>query len=137
MEDMTKARTTLDGRFDDWSIAVERGTNILLQGDMSWTSRALRDSRLRSPLQILRPGAQFALPPGGTRTLVLEHVEGLDVEEQTRLLRWMEDPGRRTQIVSISAVPLHALVQFDGFLEALYYRLNTVLIEARSASATE
>ena len=89
---------TPDGPFDDWSIAVERGANILLQGDLSLASRALRDSRLRSPLQILSPGAQFTLPPGGTRTLVLEHVEGLDVEEQMRLLRWMEDPGRRTQI---------------------------------------
>ncbi len=137
MEDMTKARTTLDGRFDDWSIAVEKGANILLQGDVSWTSRALGDARLRSPLQVLSPGAQFTLPPGGTRTLVLDHVERLDVEEQVRLLRWMEDPGRRTQIVSISSVPLHTLVRFEGFLEALYYRLNTVLIEATPAPVTE
>lgn len=137
MEDMTKAGTTLDGHFDDWSIAVERGANILLQGDESWTSRVIQDSRLRYPLQIVTPGPPFTLPAGGTRTLVLDHVEGLDVEEQTRLLRWMEDAGKQTHIVSISSVPLHALVQFDEFLEALYYRLNTVLIEVTPVPVTE
>ncbi len=137
MEDMKKARTTPDRRFEDWSIAVETGVNILLQCDASWTSRALRDSRLRYPLQTLSPGKPFTLPAGGTRTLVLDHVEALDVEEQTQLLRWMEDAGNRAQIVSISSVSLHALVQFDEFLDALYYRLNTVLIEATPVPVTD
>lgn len=125
-------RSPRDQPCDEWRIAIEAGANVLLQGSERSAMRALTSVPLRSPVQILSPGAAFTLPARGIRTVVLHHVEGLGIEEQAQLLRWMEElsASERAQIVSVSCTPLHALVEFNGFPETLYYRLNTILIEA-------
>ncbi len=67
-------------------------------------------------------------PPAGT--LVLRDVDGLDREQQQRLLRWLDEPQNdHTQVISLTARRLYELVQAGTFLEQLYYRLNVIQFE--------
>ena len=61
--------------------------------------------------------------------MILREVGALSVDDQHRLLEWMDLTGGRTQIVSTTSTPLLSRVRAGGFLEALYYRLNTVCVD--------
>jgi hypothetical protein len=66
------------------------------------------------------------------KTCVIRDVHELSDEQQQRLSRWLEQAaGRRVRIVSTTTLPLFQLVAAGLFLEALYYRLNTVLLDIR------
>lgn len=70
------------------------------------------------------------LPLDAAATLILHGIESLAIDEQHRLLAWLnEDPDRPTQLISIAAVPMYRMVEEERFLRALYYRLNTIHIE--------
>ena len=69
-----------------------------------------------------------APPVDGCATLVVADVDGLTPNQQCRLLHWLDARPRRVQVVATSATPVFPLVQFGLFSEALFYRLNTILI---------
>jgi hypothetical protein len=65
-------------------------------------------------------------------TLVIRHVDRLSGNQQKQLSRRLEratDAPHR--VLSTTAVPLFELVTAGLFLEVLYYRLNTVLVDLR------
>jgi DNA-binding NtrC family response regulator len=66
-----------------------------------------------------------------TGTLILEDVAALSRDQQTALLQWLEDVGRSVQIIATDTEPVFPLVEKGRFLDALYYRLNTVLLDLR------
>jgi hypothetical protein len=72
--------------------------------------------------------APVALPSGGCGALVLQNVGALSRPEQAELLRWLENSSDRTQVVSTTVQPLFPLVERGLFDEALYYRLNIMLL---------
>jgi transcriptional regulator of aromatic amino acid metabolism len=75
------------------------------------------------------PGAlTFPEVPGGT--LFLVNLGALTLGQQMRLCDWMGDGGRGFQVVSIARESLYPLVEEGRFLEALYYRLNVVSLDA-------
>jgi Sigma-54 interaction domain len=64
--------------------------------------------------------------------LIVPDVAALSAERQHEWLAWLNDPdARRPQIVATSPVPLYPMVVKETFLEALYYRLNTILLDVQ------
>lgn len=87
---------------------------------------------LASPVAVWRPGDPMHLPENDTiRTLIIREVGNMPGAEQVRLLEWLDRAVGRTQVVSISSGPLITLVEEGRFINALYYRLNTICIDLR------
>jgi hypothetical protein len=105
--------------------------NVLLRGTEGIVQNVLDMlmPTFRSPIDIWRPGERLALPLQPRRgTLILREIGRLSRDEQHRLLAWMDVAAGHTQVVSTTAWPLLPRIQGDGFLEALYYRLNTIFV---------
>jgi DNA-binding NtrC family response regulator len=67
------------------------------------------------------------------RTLVIPRVDALSVQQQRDLSRWLEKVASAPpRVVSTTSVPLFEHVRAGEFLEELYYRLNTVMVEPAS-----
>lgn len=81
------------------------------------------------------PGEPLVLPPvTSSGTLILHEVGALTEDDQLRLLAWLEQIDGRTRVVCTTAESLYARVEAGLFIEALYYRLNTVSITVGLAS---
>lgn len=107
--------------------------NLLFVGadDTVWSvlSSALH---LASPVAAWRPGDALRLPEAGSvRTLVIREVGCLSGAEQVRLLEWLDRAMGRTQVVCTSSEALMPLVEDGRFINALYYRLNTICVDLR------
>jgi hypothetical protein len=106
--------------------------NLLLKGIDGVTDEVLDTLRpdLCVPITTWRPGERLALPPAARAgTLILHDVGALTLEEQRRLLEWLQETAGRTRVVSTTSAPLLPLVEDGVFLDTLYYRLNTVYVE--------
>ncbi len=103
--------------------------NVMLEGSEVSTDAVLRllAPHLRAPVIWKARGTPFAAPAGDVGALILQDVDGLNTEEQTRLLTWV-DVRPHTQVVSTTAHRLFALVARGCFDAALYYRLNVILL---------
>jgi hypothetical protein len=85
----------------------------------------------REPLPSWRPGEPLVLPQAArSRMMILHEVGAMPIEDQRRLLAWLEGAGRSVQIISTSAAPLIDAVDAGTFLDSLYYRLNVVYVDA-------
>jgi Sigma-54 interaction domain len=85
---------------------------------------------LHEPIAQWRAGETLMLPPvDETGTLVLHETGSLRPDEQLRLLDWLERADGRTQVVSTSSIPLLPRVEAGGFIDTLYYRLNTICVD--------
>jgi hypothetical protein len=67
-------------------------------------------------------------------TLILHQASALGRDDQQSLLVWLSDAGRRVQVISLDSGGLYLLVQNGAFLEALYYRLNCVVVDCGMAT---
>ena len=105
--------------------------NMLLIGadDVVW--RVLGTQlQLASPIVTWQPGEPFNLPSAtGTRTVVIREVGKLTETEQVRLLHWLDGAVGRTQVVCTSGTSLLPQLEGGAFINALYYRLNTVCVD--------
>jgi sigma-54-interacting transcriptional regulator len=122
----------------EWASLRVKWLNVILEGSCRATNAALStlQPQMREPI-VCSPAREFGLPSGDVRTLILKNVAGLNAADQTRLLAWIDRDGSGTQIISTSEHPLLAAVTRGTFEEALYYRLNLVLlrIDPRNAAA--
>ena len=64
--------------------------------------------------------------------MVLNDVGALGLQDQIQLLEWLGSASGRTQVVSTTPAPLLPRVESGKFIDTLYYRLNTVLVDATS-----
>jgi hypothetical protein len=106
--------------------------NVLLRGTEGIVQNVLDMlmPTFRSPIDIWRPGERLTLPAdprGGT--LILREIGRLSHDEQRRLLAWLDVAVGRTQVVSTTAWPLVSRLDAGGFVDTLYYRLNTVFVD--------
>jgi hypothetical protein len=69
-----------------------------------------------------------AAPDGGT--FLVRDLQALSLHEQRNLLAWLNERLARVQMVGVTQSALFPLVDGAGFLDALYYRLNTLYIDA-------
>jgi hypothetical protein len=67
-------------------------------------------------------------------TLILHQASALGRDDQQSLLAWLSDAGRRVQVISLDSGDLYPLVQNGAFLQALYYRLNCVVVDCGMAT---
>jgi hypothetical protein len=121
----------------EWAILREYRHNVVLEGPCSETNELLRrlQPHIGEPVVWNRPQAPLDIPSGETRGLILGDVTGLTASDQKRLLAWIGSTGSLTQIVSTTERPMFALVAQGLFDEALYYRLNVILIRVESRHA--
>ena len=78
------------------------------------------------------PGS-LELPSTYNGTLLLTQIEELSLGQQIALFDWMTAAHCQIQVVSIATTRIDELVKEGRFLEALFYRLNVVQLEARTA----
>lgn len=104
--------------------------NVLLVGidGMVWNLLQTLLPALSEPVKTWCPGQALDLTASGRPgTLVLHDVGAMPLGDQLRLLKWLENG--RTQIVSMTSMPLLPRVQSGAFIDTLYYRLNTVCVD--------
>ena len=89
---------------------------------------------VREPVGRWCPGQQLLLPPTvSIRTLLVRDVDAMPVADQRRLHEWLHEASSMTQVVSTASASLLPLVECGAFIEALYYRLNVVVIDLAAA----
>jgi hypothetical protein len=129
-EDWAMARDALM----DLQLARMPRVNLLLIGADGVTQNALNMllPGLRTPIETCRASERLALPSSTQAgTMILRDVDALTTDDQHRLLNWLELCVGRTQVVSTTGSPLLSRVEEGGFLDTLYYRLNTVCVDVR------
>ena len=77
------------------------------------------------------------LPSTFEGTLLLTRIEEMSLEQQITLFEWMTTAHCRMQVVSIATTRMDRLVREGRFLGALFYRLNMIQLEARSATSAD
>lgn len=121
----------------EWDCLRAGRHNVLLEGPDDSTDRLVRllEPWLRRPLLWRPSAAPFARPSGECGALVLRNVWALGRSEQAEVLRWLDDPNERKQVVSTTARSLFPLVERGLFDERLYYRLNVILLRVDAGAA--
>jgi hypothetical protein len=114
----------------DWHIARTNHFHILVTGAADAVERSLEVlmPHLAPPVCCWTPDALLPTPRD-VRTVVIRNVDALSAERQRDLLSWLEEAAvAPTRVVSTTTVPLFQRVAAGLFLDALYYRLNTVML---------
>jgi hypothetical protein len=118
----------------DWRALLRLRANLLVSGPKDALAAFLETAQpeMREPIRTVGP----ALPPflDGVQTLILTEIDALDGADQQRLRRWFDERRHEgVQVVSLTSAPLFPLVAAKTFDTALYYRLNTILLEIQIA----
>jgi hypothetical protein len=93
--------------------------------------------RLRPPIVQCDGTVSSALQTLERGTLFIANVERLSLEQQQRLMEFLVDGRRSVQCIATSNTDLFSRVQSGEFLEALYYRLNSVLVLLSEVAADQ
>jgi hypothetical protein len=119
--------------YDDLSRMGRLRVNLLVagaDGAIAPLLEALR-THFEKPVATWSPGQPLVLPPvDQTGTLLIRDVGALTIDDQIQLLEWLATATGRTQVVSTTAAPLLPRVRAGAFIDTLYYRLNTVYVDA-------
>jgi hypothetical protein len=121
----------------DFRRLISVGSNMLVRGEKSATAATLvaLSEDLSMPLVTWTAGADSSLPGLHHGTVVLQDVDQLDLSAQHALLTWLDDRGGRVRVISTARRDLFDLVTAGEFLDPLYYRLNTIVVDAVAAEA--
>ncbi len=107
--------------------------NLLITGRPDRTAALLATLAPALPQPVYEWAPAGALPRRrGVGTILIRDVARLSAGEQLAWLNWL-DGADQPRIVSTSTFPLFPLVEQGAFLAALYYRLNTVLLDVAEA----
>jgi hypothetical protein len=113
---------------DDWCLFQVARPNVLLIGPEVDTDLAVAS--------ITGWGEErtcfWPAPPDMSQfeTLIVRNVIDLDWREQGELNRWLAERSEAIRVIATARVPPYGLVEHRLFLEALYYRLNVVCLDA-------
>jgi Sigma-54 interaction domain len=113
------------------------GSNMLVRGEKSATTATVvaLGEDLSAPLVTWNAGADSDFPGLDQGTVVLQDVDRLDLAAQRQLLAWLDDRGGRVRVISTARHNLFDLVMSGEFLDPLYYRLNTVVVDVVATDA--
>ena len=113
----------------EWRSICAARRNVLIETDRntSDTFIAALGPCLRQPVHVCRGWMLIDAPKAGT--LILSGVDALTARQQLEVIAWLNLVGDDVQVVSLATQPVFSLVSAGRFLEALYYRLNTLYIE--------
>ena len=121
----------------DFRRLISAGSNMLVRGEKSATTATVvaLSADLSMPLVTWIADANIGLPAVRHGTVVLHDVDRLDLGAQRELLAWLDDRGGRVRVISTARRDLFDLVISGEFLDPLYYRLNTIVVDAVAADA--
>jgi len=113
----------------EWASMRVYRHNVLVEGSAAATGAVLLllVPLLREPI-VWGTTDTLQLPTGRAGSLILRDVAALSSVDQMRLLAWIDGDGSQTQVLSTSTHRLFAAVACGLFEDALYYRLNVVLL---------
>ena len=134
--DVAAVRQSLDGRARElsWSLLRTTQVNALLVGPCQLTEGVVAriDRYARQPLVWWTPEEAVEVPQVVTGTLVIRDIDRMALAQQERLTQWIGAEGAGVQVLALARLPLFARVRDKRFSAALYYRLNTVVIQVRA-----
>jgi sigma-54-interacting transcriptional regulator len=116
----------------DFRRLITVGSNVLIRGEKSAATATVvaLSADLSIPLVTWSAGSHVSLPALHQGTVVLQDVDRLDLSGQRELLAWLDDRGGRVRVISTARGDLFDLVMSGEFLDPLYYRLNTIVVDA-------
>src|SRR5262245_9332641 len=129
-------RRTVEEWTEDWRFVCASRLNVLLVGPGHPTKAATAALKiyLIPPVGIVSAGCLGELSRlKDVRSLIVEEICDLTGEEQRELNEWLSKRVGRIQVVSTSRFTLETLIVQGQFLDTLYYRLNTIYIDAVAA----
>ncbi|OFV93061.1 MAG: hypothetical protein A3G76_07960 [Acidobacteria bacterium RIFCSPLOWO2_12_FULL_65_11] len=113
----------------EWAILSTHHPNILVFAPGLPAEGVIQELTpvLRPPLRYWDVAAAMSWPVNAAGSLIVRDVAALDATEQRNLHLWLNQrPAERTQVLSVTPVPLFPLMERGAFLDALYYRLNVL-----------
>ena len=132
--DISSAPHALSDRLSSLSIEIDMArrerTNVFLIGPVARCDDVIATlgPDLIEPMVVCRARAGLVLPSGVmVGTLILRDVDALVHADQQRLLDWLDD-AVAVKVISTATAPLLPRIERGAFLDALYYRLNTICI---------
>jgi len=123
-------------RQSEWTILRTSPINGLLVGSPDLTTAAVLgiEKGLPQPLVWWASDQGSYLPDLTAGTLVVRDVDDLDARQQEQLSRWIVRHATRVALLALAREPLFDGVADGRFSAALYYRMNTVVVEVRTAA---
>jgi hypothetical protein len=111
---------------------VNSGANLLVRGEKSAATATVvaLSADFPPPLTTWNAGTDAELPALDRGTLVIHDVDGLELARQRALLAWLESRTNRVRVITTVSRDLFAMVAGGLFLDELYYRLNTIVVDA-------
>jgi hypothetical protein len=111
---------------------VNSGANLLVRGEKSAATATVvaLSADFPAPLITWIPGMDVGLPALDRGTLIIHDVDSLDLAAQRTLLAWLEDRTRQVRVITTVRRDFFAVVTAGVFLDQLYYRLNTIVVDA-------
>ncbi len=106
-------------------VCNERAQAFVARQAAEWCQCPLHIYRLPGPLSL----------PASAHTLFINDIAALTLSQQIQLFDWMSH-HLGTRVVSITSADLPMQILEGGFLEGLYYRLNTVRVDAKGGTDT-
>ena len=110
-------------------IAKTARVNLLIIGPETVTESIVRTLWRPDPARTWTRDRALE-PPMGGGLLFLQDVGHLTRLDQQRLKAWLNREAGRTQVISTSPAPIMLRVATGAFDSELYYRLNTVCVNA-------
>jgi hypothetical protein len=116
----------------DFRRLITVGSNMLIRGEKSAATATVvaLSADLSMPLVTWSAGSAVSFPVLRQGTVVLQDVDRLDLCAQRELLSWLDERGGRVRVISTARGDLFDLVTSGEFLDPLYYRLNTIVVDA-------
>jgi len=121
----------------DFRRLITVGSNMLIRGEKSAATATVvaLSADLSMPLVTWSAGSDATLPALRQGTVVLQDVDRLDLRAQRELLVWLDERGGCVRVISTARGDLFDLVVSGEFLDPLYYRLNTIVVDALASDA--
>jgi hypothetical protein len=107
--------------------------NLLLIGPDTAT-RPYLERLMASPSVRACDSTAPHLPRETVQELVVRDVERLTPVGQEQLVDWLNGPGFHTRIVATSGTSLYPMVERGEFSDALYYRINMIILRLDEAT---
>ena len=122
---------------EDFRRLISVGSNMLVRGEKSAATATVvaLSADLSMPLVKWNAASGGGLPALHHGTVVLQDVDRLGLDAQRDLLAWLDDRGGRVRVISTARRDLFDLVTSGEFLDPLYYRLNTIVVDAVADSS--
>ncbi len=118
----------------EWIILRTLRVNALIVGAVHLTTAAAAGvvTSVRHPVVWWTPEFVLDVPDLTSGTLVIRDVDRLGERQQERLMDWMGTYCPRVQVLAMAREPLFPQVIDGRFSSALYYRINTAVVEVRT-----